>query len=221
MAFYTNSLNFPNLTTKTVPANADIVLIADSASSPANQVKQTTISDILALVPAGSSGLTWIASVTASSVTNVTFNNNITSTYDNYLILGENIIQQTNTAILQLQVGTGATPTYQTSGYVGGIISIGSYSGSTSTIDCFASGGANNNTTRTESIFVTINTVNSAANDKVIKVISSYQTASASTITGAIVVGNWESATVVTSIKILMSSGNLVSGTFKLYGFQN
>lgn len=41
MPFYTNSLNFPNLTVKATPVAADILLIADSAA--ANEPKQITV----------------------------------------------------------------------------------------------------------------------------------------------------------------------------------
>lgn len=51
MSFYSNALNFANLTTKTTPAGADLVMIADSAAG--NQPKQTTVT---ALVTAGGGG---------------------------------------------------------------------------------------------------------------------------------------------------------------------
>ena len=44
MAFVTNSLNFPNLSTKSTPVAADLLLIADSAAS--NALKQATLSSI-------------------------------------------------------------------------------------------------------------------------------------------------------------------------------
>lgn len=44
MAFYTNSLNFPNLTSKASPVAADIILIADSASG--DVPKQATIGSL-------------------------------------------------------------------------------------------------------------------------------------------------------------------------------
>lgn len=46
MTYYSNSLNFPNLTAKTVPVGADILLIGDSAAN--GQPKQSTIAQVIA-----------------------------------------------------------------------------------------------------------------------------------------------------------------------------
>lgn len=50
MAFITNSLNFPNLTSKASPTVSDLILIADAAAS--NALKQATLSS-LPFAPAG------------------------------------------------------------------------------------------------------------------------------------------------------------------------
>jgi hypothetical protein len=60
MAFYSNALNFPNLSVKSVPVSGDIILIADSAAS--NIPKQTTVGDLASTLSAGN-----IVNVTAST----------------------------------------------------------------------------------------------------------------------------------------------------------
>lgn len=61
MAFYSNSLNFPNLTSKATPVGADIIMIGDSAAG--NIPKQCLISS---LPFAPSAGLS-IVNVTAAT----------------------------------------------------------------------------------------------------------------------------------------------------------
>lgn len=61
MAFYTNSLNFPNLTSKATPIGADILLLADSAAG--NIPKQCLVSSLPFVPSAG--GL--IVNVTAAT----------------------------------------------------------------------------------------------------------------------------------------------------------
>ena len=61
MAFVSNSLDFPNLTVKSSPVGADILLIADSAAG--NALKQTLVSD-LPFAPA--SGATVVNVTTAT-----------------------------------------------------------------------------------------------------------------------------------------------------------
>lgn len=61
MAFYSNALNFPNLTNKASPTSSDIILIADAAAS--NIPKQCTIGSLPFAPAAGGS----IVNVTAST----------------------------------------------------------------------------------------------------------------------------------------------------------
>ena len=61
MAFVTNSLNFPNLTSKATPVGADLLMISDSAASSA--LKQITISSLPFAPAAGAT----IVNVTAAT----------------------------------------------------------------------------------------------------------------------------------------------------------
>jgi hypothetical protein len=64
--FWTNSINFPNLTTKVLPTASDYVLIADEASSPPGQPKKALISSL----PSGLSGAFDITTATYTALPN-------------------------------------------------------------------------------------------------------------------------------------------------------
>ena len=214
MAFYINSLNFPNLTAKGTPVGADLVLIADSAAG--NILKQATITNVLA-VGGGASALTFIATATATNSASVNFDNKITSTYDNYLLVWENFLAATASTSLLLQVGTGATPTYQTTTYTTAI----SPSINATTAGIALGAAANGNTAnRVGAGNAYFTNANNASNDKVAVGHSGFWNASA---TDAIFSfsGRWPNATVITSLRLIMGAGNITSGTFKLYGLSN
>jgi hypothetical protein len=64
-----------------------------------------------------SGAMTLISTLTASSSNYLTWTG--LSGYDKYLLIYENIVASATNAILWCQIGTGATPTYLTSGYNG------------------------------------------------------------------------------------------------------
>jgi hypothetical protein len=70
MAFYSNALDFPNLTSKTTPVGADILMIADSAA--ANVPKQITISS-LPFAPATGSLVVNVTSATQAMAVETTY----------------------------------------------------------------------------------------------------------------------------------------------------
>lgn len=70
MAFYSNSLNFPNLTVKGSPVGADTILIADSAGGGAP--KQALIST-LPFAPLGGSTIVNVTSATQAMAIDTTY----------------------------------------------------------------------------------------------------------------------------------------------------
>ena len=68
-------------------------------------------------VGASGSGLVLIAAATPSSAASVQFNNNLTSTYNQYLLVYSLFLG--STSLLYINYGYGGTPTYSTSGYTG------------------------------------------------------------------------------------------------------
>jgi hypothetical protein len=277
MAFYSNALDFPNLTSKGTPTTSDLIMIADAAAS--NVPKQATVGSLpfptvpvsvtnggtgvatlttaygvltagttatgnvqtlaalgasgtvltsngasalpsFQAVAAGASGLTWIATVTASAQATVDFNNNLTSTYDNYIVVFENVVSAAGSGKLQILAGTGAGPTYQTSAYAGvyvGYLS-GAISGVTSGTAAVDMTPAQvlSTTTSGAAGFITIHNVNNASNFKAFTA-HTFVTS----LFGCVSVGTWGGATVLSSLRFKFASGNLTSGTFKLYGYQN
>jgi hypothetical protein len=174
----------------------------------------------------GGGGLTWLASATASTSSVINFNNILSSTYDNYLIVGENIVPDTSSNALEVQIGVGATPTYETSNYNGSGIasddsSIDAYTSSSS---YFLIGGSvaewNDTSTNTGSIFLQITNINNASNYKTLTGQAGFynETPTYSTV---IISQAWLQATVLTSIRFQMNAGNILTGTFKIYGMQN
>lgn len=276
MAFYSNALDFPNLTSKASPTTSDIIMIADAAAS--NVPKQATIGSlpfpaIPVTVPNGGTGvvtlttaygvlcagttatgnvqtlsalgasgtvltsngagalpsfqaassaggLTFIATATASAQATVDFNNKLTSTYDNYIVVMEDVVSAGGSGKLQLLIGTGAGPTYQTANYSGtyAAITSASVSGAASGTSALDITDANVGSTTTTGAagFVTVHNTNNASNFK--RMTFHILATATHDVVGC---GGWGVATVLTSLRFQFASGNITSGTFKLYGFQN
>lgn len=235
-AVYSNSLNLFHLTAKASPVGADLIAIGDSAVTGV-PLKQCTITQLSGAITA-TSGLTWIASVTAASSATIDFSKVLSATYDNYLIVIENYVPATNNTVLQLRVGTGGTPTYQTSSYVGVGNNVtygtGAYTSNpvvlasgTGAMDLNEnqSGALMSNGSSTSAGMGTINitNVNNASNYKTMTGLISYlgNGSTGSGLLSNVVTGQWQSAIVINSLRFLSSSGNISTGVFKLYGYQN
>lgn len=105
MAFITNALNFPNLTAKTAPVGADLLMIADSAAS--NALKNVTNTNLFANAPAITTpSITF--NPTTQGVVGTTTNNNAAAGY-----VGEFVSSQILFASA-ISISTG-TPTNVTS----------------------------------------------------------------------------------------------------------
>lgn len=225
MAFFNNAINFPNLTSKGTPVGADLILIADSAAS--NALKQATVSSIQSA--GGSGALTKIASVTASTSATVNFDNNLSSTYDNYLVMFSGVQNATDATWMKAKFGTGGTPTYQATNYAG---NCHGFDGTTNFY--FANSG-------TTAIDMTYNNAGFPALENTNQSLNGHSfihNANGSTYKGLVtqhgyinsLTGNtseggsgalWKDATVITSIQFLMNGGNINAGIFKLYGITN
>ena len=172
---------------------------------------------------AGAGALVFIASATASASATIDFNNNLSATYDNYLIVAENVLPATNAVTTQFRVGTGAGPTYQTSSYTGnglGFVGAGSFSSGTGALDLNIASRTSNTASRTGGGQVWIKGVNSGV-DKIINSVWQNWDSTGSSDNVSTVGGRWQGATVLTSARFLMSSGNISAGIYKLYGIVN
>lgn len=172
----------------------------------------------------GAGALVFIASATASASATISFDNNLSATYDNYLVMIENLLPATNAVTFQCRVGTGAGPTYQATNYSGNIYSnVGatSFASGTTAIDCNPTSRLSNTANRVSAYRFYLFNVNNATTDKNLVGQADYWDSSASTDANAAVAGRWQGATVLTSLRFLMSSGNISTGVFKLYGITN
>lgn len=176
------------------------------------------------LVAAGS--LVFIGSVTANNSATVNFDNLLTATYDNYVIIAENVVPATNAAQLTAQIGTGATPTYQATNYLGAGLhwttsSAGAVAASTTAHLISSSSNTPSNVAANAGQYVINMTgINSSLNKPLMS--TAHYTYSASNLAvGMIYSGVWQTTTVLTSIRFQMTSGNISTGTFKLYGYKN
>ena len=192
-------------------------------------------------VPGGASGTTLIATVTASASASVNFDNQLTATYDNYLVVFENLVGASNNTAFYMDVGTGGTPTYSSTTY--GTCCFGSTStnsGSSSGVSGVATsativgptGTGSNNTlcvssTSTNALggsIVVGNTQNASNYKSIVACVggNGVNGSSGSNVFGSQINGcGWQTATALTSLRFKMSSGNITTCIAKLYGYKN
>ena len=182
----------------------------------------TTFSTPLSASPAW----TKISTATASSSATISFTG-LSSSYITYMVEFSNVVVATNSVDFYAQFGTGGTPTYQTSSYYGMRIGGGSSTSNNGTgftnaaqiMMNSSSAGFSLTTTAGAGLdgrFYISNPSQSTINHQCQWQIA-YQssgTESCQFVGGA----EWRGTTAVTAIKFYMSSGNIASGTFTLYG---
>jgi hypothetical protein len=175
----------------------------------------------------GGSGLAFLETHTASNSATLDFTN-LSSTYDEYLLIVSNFIPATNAADLWLRVGTGAGPTYQTASYEyqtenyyanGGVAPApGSASASDSKIIIWQSNDSG--VARGNSFDIRIRDALNASLEKAFSWQGNGVLSSANTrrykIDG---VGTWDANTVLTGLRLMYSTGNIASGGARLYGY--
>ena len=170
----------------------------------------------------GSSALTFITKITASNSAFVSFNNNLSSTYDCYFITVDNL----RTAIvggvsLEAQFGQGGTPTYITSGYYDSVRA-GSQANmkvtTGSNFDASADVAANGviyvqNINDGVSGYATLNSQ--------FTIYSSIVASGSPGVTSSVVAAGYPTLQAMTSIRLFFGGGNISTGVFRLYGYSN
>jgi len=170
---------------------------------------------------AAAGALTWIGSVTSASTATFNFSKLLSTTYDNYIVLIENVITITTNATFEIILGFGATPTYANSGYQGSVMSA-----STTTVAAASNGttgiypAANIKSSATYNLggYIIINGANSTTSCNVTGSVI-YQNTTPAFIT-AVFGSAYSGGNAINSLEFLMSTGN-IGGTIKLYGYQN
>lgn len=168
----------------------------------------------------------FISSQSANNSSNISFTG-LSNTYLNYMIVMNDVIPATNAVNMQMQFGTGGTPTYQTTAYYWSIYGFSAV-GSTETDDAAnqsqftltnttASHQVSNGTGAALSGNILIHNPSQSASYHSYK--TEFEYLNSGTDSDAISGGGiWHGTTAVTAAKIFMSSGNITSGTFTLYG---
>ncbi len=207
--------------TSTLTASNGFTVSAGSVSLPASSVADA------ALAAPGS--WKFIATQTASSSASISFDANthvaaFDGTYDHIMIRLGNVKAATDNVTLDITIGTGAGPTYQSSGYQyalqnGGPGGFGNnLSASNSLIPTNAGNGLGNDAG--EQMSGIIDFCNPEATDKMpINIDLRYTTTNGQPVT-ARGVAHYGTAGAVTGIKFAMSSGNIASGTFAIFGLK-
>jgi hypothetical protein len=182
-------LNFPT----------DLVLVYDSVAQQ------------FVTVPLGSIiQYTLINTLTASASTSLVDTTSIRTAYNDYMIVFDNLIPATNAVHLEMQVQSGGT--FQTTGYLNSAGAVTTYIDitQTATLGNIAGGGLSGR--------LTIHNVNGTTTVKQVTGTVTYET-NTSTAAAATTAGWWNGGNgAVTGLQFLMSSGNITSGTIKIYG---
>lgn len=217
--------------TQELTANGELIIGSGSGNpSAATLTAGTDISitngagSVTINATGGGGGLVLLSSVTASTDATIDFDNVFDTTYKEYLLVGSGITVGTDSTFPWIRIGTGAGPTYQSGASDYGWVSNGSGTGVTSDVaDSEIDMGAG------------ITEVGSAAGETVsfhcfisnpadtsISTMTRYQVgpiSNAGTVNlHCVGAGAYYATTAVTSIRFLMSSGNVVTGVFNLYG---
>jgi hypothetical protein len=179
----------------------------------------------------GSGGLVLLEQHTASAAASLNFTTFISSTYDDFVFDLVGINPATNGAKLLMRVGTGGGPTYDSSGiynyafiyvHLVSAADTGSHGGTNATgisfFDDGGSGGLNSSNAPALNGTARLFDPQNASAKKSISfdVVAAYSGSSDRYhATGG---GVYNSNTALTAVQFLMSSGNIASGTIRVYG---
>jgi hypothetical protein len=200
---------------------------AVTAAGTSGQVLQSNGASAPSWVTASSSALVFISSATASNSASITFTG-LSSTYDVYMVEIINAVASTN-AYLYLRSSSNNGSSYDSSGYM--YTSIGSQSsngntnndssyGTTSFVNVTNNGGPISTTASEGGMSGFVHVMHPAASNYTFFKVSETHYGGSGQITG-FGAGVRTSTTPVNAIQFYFSSGNIASGTFRLYGISN
>jgi len=181
----------------------------------------------------GATGGDWvlISTATASASATIDFTG-LSNTYSSYQVRFSNVVPATDNVALFMRIGTGATPTYQTgTDYLWIVLAGNVVYGSTTYNAGNAANGSDDHILLTGGILT--NTASLSSCNGIVDVFNPSQS---TTLHGIIFStqyvdddapdrmaqikgdGLYKSTTAITALRFYLSSGNITSGTFKLYG---
>lgn len=167
-----------------------------------------------------SGGWNLLSSQSASASSSLSFNSVITSTYTNYILIFANVIPATAGAILNLTISNDNGSTYVTTNYQSGISSLPYNSATVSNI----------NSTSTIYLSAAIAGTVGCSGQAFLTVVggspltltgdTTYYANTTNVISSANLNAT-NTSTTMSAFKVLMSSGNITSGTFSLFGISS
>ncbi len=171
--------------------------------------------------------LVFISTQTASSSATIDFTSGLDDTYDSYVVTFDSIKPASDDVELWLRIGTGGTPTYQTSGYGWqNVVIIGGSAAPFSTSDAkiVLSGGSGTATLEVgnaagEAISGVLQFSNPEASNFCNMIYDTSFNRALDSLTARVAGGGaWNTSGAITAVRFLFESGNIASGRFTLYG---
>lgn len=165
-----------------------------------------------------------LANDTASADATIDFEQCFSDTYEIYVLMYENEVPATTNTNPRAQFGTGGTPTWQATSYGSGGCNgtTGSTANEPPSVTTALNRGDDTNQTNTSTSngggMAIIRNVRNATNHKAMNTRWGMLTGGATA--GGVTEARWQNATVVTSLRLLYSSGNISTGTYWLYGIK-
>lgn len=199
--------------------NTTGTLLADLATGTNNTILYSSSGTPAWGTPPGSMIL--LSTQTASSSSTISFTSFVSASYSSYVIIIKNLLPATNNTILRMLFSTNNGSTYLNSGYAwtqgyntsGGLAGANGNSSDTS----FQIQDSLNNTIPSNFTFFLTN-INDASNPPQYLSQGSLIDQSGTTFSSMRGGGGFTSASQINAVRFQMSSGNITSGTFKLYG---
>lgn len=173
---------------------------------------------------ANNSALVFLEAHTASASATLDFTTFISSTYDEYQIEFVGVVPATNAVAFWMRMGTGGGPTYDTGANYGwmalvlraGASAITGAEGGATKIQLGYNTDIDNTSTWSVNGTVKLFSPQSTALYKWVDGSISYQTGGFRIQN--VVGGTYETLTALTAVRFLFSSGNIASGTIRVYG---
>ncbi len=166
--------------------------------------------------------------IVSGATSSIDFANYLDATYDQYRAVVENLLPTTNNSVIQMRVGTGATPTWDSSSVYGYALDSISLVAGTSTVTgaTLATGATlsgqieNTGTGASYSAIIDIMFPSDTTYDKFFYFTGSHYVGTVPTYTSG--TGTWNPATsaAYTSIRFISPSTTIASGRIRLYGFK-
>ncbi len=180
-------------------------------------------------IPAGSGAWTLLQTQTASSSASIAFTSTyITSTYKNYAVVMNNVVPATNAVSFNMTVSTDNGSTYLSTNYnanAGVCSSAGGSINSTNSTSAFPFNYSGNLLKNSAGIglsgVIYLTNWTTGSNTPQMSGSGQYLESSATVLVLALWGGNAAASTTVNNIKFAMSSGNISTGTFSLYGISS